>query len=91
MLEGIKMCAIDKASSRLARMVSQWFFRTFNETVKEDLMLTFHNFHTHKKIDKSYNATFVALIPKKVGANDLRDFRPISLITRVYKIIAKVV
>jgi len=32
----------------------------------------------------------VALIPKKVGANDLRDFRPISLITGVYKIIAKV-
>ena len=31
----------------------------------------------------------MALIPKKVGANDLRDFRPISLITGVYKIIVK--
>ena len=32
----------------------------------------------------------MALIPKKVGANDLRDFRPISLITGVYKIIVEV-
>ena len=32
----------------------------------------------------------MALIPKKVGANDLRDFRPISLVTGVYKLIAKV-
>lgn len=30
------------------------------------------------------------MIPKRVGANDLRDFRPISLIFGVYKIIAKV-
>ncbi|XP_059288373.1 uncharacterized protein LOC132041681 [Lycium ferocissimum] len=41
-------------------------------------------------LKKSFNATFVALIPKKVGATELRDFRPISLITGVYKIISKV-
>lgn len=39
---------------------------------------------------KSFNATFVALIPKKAGSIELGDFRPISLITGVYKIIAKV-
>lgn len=54
-------------------------------------MLTFHNFHIRQKFAKKFNATFVALIPKKVGANDLKDFRPVSyLITGVYKIIAKV-
>jgi hypothetical protein len=36
------------------------------------------------------NATFIALIPKKVGAVDLKDFRPISLVGVVYKLIAKV-
>nr|AAT40556.2 hypothetical protein SDM1_4t00019 [Solanum demissum] len=51
---------------------------------------TFHKFHAHQKFEKSFNAIFVALIPKKVGANELKDFRPISLITGVYKIIAKV-
>lgn len=39
--------------------------------------------------EKSLNATYVALIPKKSGATELRDFRPISLISGVYKIIAK--
>ena len=32
----------------------------------------------------------IALIPKKPGASDLKDFRPISLVCGVYKIIAKV-
>ena len=36
------------------------------------------------------NATFISLIPKKVDAVEVRDFRPISLIGGVYKIIAKV-
>ena len=30
------------------------------------------------------------LIPKKKGASDMQDFRPISLVGRLYKIIAKV-
>lgn len=34
--------------------------------------------------------TFVALIPKKVGAIKLNDFRPISLIKSVYKIISNI-
>ena len=33
---------------------------------------------------------FLVLIPKKEGAKDLKDFRPISLIGGVYKLLAKV-
>lgn len=40
--------------------------------------------------EKSLNATFIALIPKKTRAIDLKDFHPISLVSGVYKIIAKV-
>jgi hypothetical protein len=47
-------------------------------------------FYTHSKFVKRFNATFLALIPKKSGAIDLKDFRPISLVSGVYKIIAKV-
>jgi len=36
------------------------------------------------------NATFVSLIPKKVDAVEVKDFRPISLVGGVYKVISKV-
>jgi hypothetical protein len=36
------------------------------------------------------NATFIALILKKSGAIDLKDFQPISLVRVVHNIIAKV-
>uniref|UniRef100_A0A2N9GFV8 Reverse transcriptase domain-containing protein n=1 Tax=Fagus sylvatica TaxID=28930 RepID=A0A2N9GFV8_FAGSY len=46
--------------------------------------------HTHCKFEKSLNASFIALIPKKQNASNIRDFRPISLIGSVYKLLAKV-
>ena len=46
-------------------------------------------FYQHSKFEKSLNATFIALIPKKNGASNIRDFRPINLVS-VYKILAKV-
>jgi hypothetical protein len=58
--------------------------------IKTDLIGVFQDFHTHNKFVKSINATFLALISKKSRAIDLKDFRPISLISGVYKIIAKV-
>jgi hypothetical protein len=36
------------------------------------------------------NVTFVSLIPKKAEAMEIKDFRPISLIGGMYKIISKV-
>ena len=46
-------------------------------------------FHERHEIEKSLNVTYVALIPKKTGALELRDFRPISLISGVYKVFGK--
>jgi len=66
------------------------FYQDCWEVIKTDLMGVFQDFHTHSKFVKSINATFLALIPKKFGAMDLKDFRPISLVSGVYKIIAKV-
>jgi hypothetical protein len=66
------------------------FFQDCWDVIKSDLMGVFQDFHTHKKFVKTINAIFIALIPKKPGAVDLKDFRPISLVSSVYKIIAKV-
>jgi hypothetical protein len=46
-------------------------------------------FQNSEKFEKSLNATFVSLIPKKAGMVELKDFRPISLIGGMYKIISK--
>jgi hypothetical protein len=66
------------------------FFQDCWDVIKSDLMGVFQDFHSHSKFVKSINATFLVLIPKKFGAVDLKDFRPISLVSGVYKIIAKV-
>ena len=53
-------------------------------------MAVFQNFHTQAVFEKSLNASFLALIPKKVDAVEIKDFRPISLVGGIYKIISKV-
>jgi hypothetical protein len=69
---------------------SMAFFQGCWDTVKHDVMAVMHEFHAHGHFEKSMNATFIALIPKKPGALECKDFRPISLVTGSYKIIAKV-
>ena len=47
-------------------------------------------FHTMGRFVKSLNTTFIIMVPKKAGAEDLKDFRPIILVNSLYKILAKV-
>lgn len=53
-------------------------------------MQLFHFFHPHGSFEKSINATFISLIPKKPRAVEIKDFWPISLITGLYKILSKI-
>ena len=48
--------------------------------LKEKVMGFFKDFHDQGKFVKSINASFMVLIPKKGGAEDLKDFRPLSLV-----------
>ena len=48
-------------------------------------MRFFGEFYEHGNFVKSLNATFLVLIPKKMGPKHLRDFRPISLMGGLYK------
>ncbi|WMV13599.1 hypothetical protein MTR67_006984 [Solanum verrucosum] len=85
-LESIRMCAKEKAPRPDG--FPMIFFETFWEVLK-DIINTLSHFHSNQNFEKSFNATFIALIPKKAGASELKDYRPISLIGGVYKIIAK--
>ena len=53
-------------------------------------MAIFHNFHTQAVFKKNLNALFLTLILMKVNAVEVKDFRPISLVGEIYKIISKV-
>ena len=53
-------------------------------------MSFFREFYENGKFVKNLNATFMVIIPKKVGAEDLGDFRPISLVGSLYKWLTKV-
>ncbi|RVW46326.1 LINE-1 reverse transcriptase-like [Vitis vinifera] len=66
------------------------FWQTCWEFVKEDIMDLFKEFYVQKSFEKSLNTTFLVLIPKKGGAEDLGEFRPISLLGGLYKLVAKV-
>ena len=56
----------------------------------KDIIDTANFFHTSQTFVKSFNATFIALIPKKPEATVLKDYRPISLVGGIYKIIARI-
>ena len=51
--------------------------------VEKDVLVVFEEFFQHCKFEKSLNATFIALIPKKNDASNIRDFLPISLVGSV--------
>lgn len=42
------------------------------------------------KLVRGLNSSFISLIPKKEAAMELYDYKPISLIDGIYKIISKV-
>nr|CAN64640.1 hypothetical protein VITISV_033931 [Vitis vinifera] len=58
--------------------------------VKGEILEMFKEFYEQSSFLKSLNNTFLVLIPKKGGAADLGDFRLISLLGGLYKLMAKV-
>lgn len=66
------------------------FLKEFWPAFREEFMNLMSEFHVNGKLVRGLNSSFVVLIPKKEEAAELRDFRPISLIGGIYKIISKV-
>ena len=69
---------------------SMAFYQACWSTVGSEVMDVCNEFYDQGIFEKSLNATFICLIPKKPAAVELKDFRPISLVGSVYKIMAKV-
>ena len=57
---------------------------------KADVCEAVRWFQREKKIPKGCNASFIALVPKKQNPLGVEDYRPISLVGCMYKIISKI-
>ena len=66
------------------------FFQKCWSVIGEDVMAFFVDFHRQCIFEKSLNATFLCLIPKKINVVNIKDFRPISLVGSLYKLLSKV-
>ena len=66
------------------------FWQDSWQFVKAKIMELFYDFFVSETFTRSLNTTFLVLIPKKGEAEDLKDFRPISLLGNLYKLFAKV-
>lgn len=69
---------------------SMAMFQECWEVIKKDLVEVFREFFENGVINSCTNASFICLIPKKDRSINIKDYRPISLVTSLYKIIAKV-
>ncbi|KAK2640912.1 hypothetical protein Ddye_022675, partial [Dipteronia dyeriana] len=58
--------------------------------IQEDFINFIQEFNIDGSIARELNETFIALIPKCVDPEMMRDFRPISLVRSMHKVLAKV-
>ncbi|KAE8721931.1 pentatricopeptide repeat-containing protein [Hibiscus syriacus] len=65
------------------------FFKNFWLSLKGDILKFFHNFYLSKEWEHGINHSSLTLIPKGSNVGSLDDFRPISLVGGMYKILSK--
>ncbi|GLT28935.1 hypothetical protein SLA2020_038370 [Shorea laevis] len=66
------------------------FIRSIWRVVEKDVVDFVQEFSNNGKLVRGLNSSFIVLVPKKGNPVDLKDYRPISLINSLYKIISKV-
>ncbi|GKV14958.1 hypothetical protein SLEP1_g25756 [Rubroshorea leprosula] len=65
------------------------FFRRMWQEIKEEVVDFVREFHEKGRLVKGLNVSFITLIPKVLNPQKIEEYRPISLIGALYKIIAK--
>lgn len=65
------------------------FIKEFWGIIKSDVLRFLDEFYVNGIFPKGSNASILALIPKVQDPQNLNDYRPISLIGNMYKIVAK--
>ena len=65
------------------------FFQTFWEVIKPEVMALFDEFLVGSIDLARLNFGVITLIPKVAGASEIRQFRPITVINVIFRILAK--
>lgn len=84
----LKMFVIDKAPGLDG--FTMGFFTNCREVFKQDIMEVYYNFHSRDFFERSLNATYIALIPRKMVQKNWGISNLLSFIGSIFKIIAKV-
>ena len=66
------------------------FIKKSWDYIKDELVTTLVVFHDIGTIPKGCNASFIALVPKVRDPSKLEQYKPISLVGAIYKVISKV-
>ncbi|GJR94069.1 RNA-directed DNA polymerase, eukaryota [Tanacetum coccineum] len=66
------------------------FFRKFWDTLGSDFCAAVEWFFDHSSFSRGCNSSFIALIPKNHDPKFVNDYRPISLIGSLYKVVTKI-
>lgn len=66
------------------------FFRKTWNILGDDFTSAVLEFFRSGKLLKQWNCTAISLVPKKLGADRIGDFRPISCCNVVYKVVSKI-
>lgn len=66
------------------------FFIKFWDIFKDDFARFFREFYAKEHINACFIENFICLIQKKVVIGSVKVFRPISPVSPIYKILAKV-
>lgn len=69
--------------------ISFLFYQTFWDTISPDILTIFQSFYSCTLDISKFNLASICLIPKKEDANNIKHFRPISLINCSFKLITK--
>ena len=69
--------------------INFFFIKKAWETIGDDIYGLVDDFYLSGLLPDGINSSFITLFPKVVGANKLKDFKPISLIGCLDKIISK--
>jgi hypothetical protein len=67
-----------------------YFFKKVWQIVKPDVLSAVHDFFDNGRLYKAANCTLVTLTPKYKEAKRIKEYKPISCCSTIYKIISKI-